>query len=289
MSSDEPSQGGRLSGLAYVIAGVGLLATSPVLTRYAAPLSPIEITFWRLAIAGGAVLVAASLAGQIAQLSLAAAPRFLVYGLVAALHFLTYVASLSFTTIAHALAITYTAPVFVALFSAWVLGESLERRKYAGIALTVAGIGILAGFEPELSVGIVFGDLLALASAITFGVYSVMGRYERTRYSLLSYAGAVYTGAAIWLLPAALWQWTGAYEPRTVGSVLWLGLLPLALGHTLYNASLRRVHATYVNLIATQEVTGGILLGYLILGETPSLNSLLGAAVALVGIIFVLL
>jgi len=52
----------------------------------------------------------------------------------------------------------------------------------------------------------------------------------------------------------------------------------------------RCTHATYVNLIATQEVTGGsIILGYLLSGEVPSFNSLLGAAIALTGIAMVLI
>jgi drug/metabolite transporter (DMT)-like permease len=58
----------------------------------------------------------------------------------------------------------------------------------------------------------------------------------------------------------------------------------LAIGHTLYNASLRRVHPTYVNLIATQEVTGGIVLGALLLGEWPPLSAILGAVLTLVGV-----
>ena len=48
------------------------------------------------------------------------------------------------------------------------------------------------------------------------------------------------------------------------------------------------MRATNVNLIATQEVTGGILLGILLLGEIPSLATLTGIGVTLVGIILVL-
>jgi len=63
----------------------------------------------------------------------------------------------------------------------------------------------------------------------------------------------------------------------------------LGLGHTLYNAAVRRVHAVYVNLISTQEITGGILLGMLLLGQMPSINSIVGAVIALVGIGLVLI
>jgi drug/metabolite transporter (DMT)-like permease len=137
-----------------------------------------------------------------------------------------------------------------------------------------------------------FGDLLALLSAITFGFYSVAGRYERDRYPLLVYASRVYGAAALWLLlpallalpsmPPAAWGWAQLL------SVVALGVGPLALGHTLYNASLRRTHATYVNIIASQEVTGGIILSWLLLSQVPTPNSLAGAFVTLVGIALVL-
>ena len=47
------------------------------------------------------------------------------------------------------------------------------------------------------------GDLLALGSAITFGLYSVAGRSQRERYGLFTYTGTVYGLAALWALPAA--------------------------------------------------------------------------------------
>jgi len=100
--------------------------------------------------------------------------------------------------------------------------EPIGRRKYLGVTVSVLGIAILAGLEPQLTGQMVIGDLLAL-------------------------------------------------------------------GHTLYNAALRRTHATYVNLIATQEVTGGIILGYLFLGEVPTLSSFLGAVITLAGIVRVLI
>jgi drug/metabolite transporter (DMT)-like permease len=217
-------------------------------------------------------------------------PRFLGFGLVAALHFGCYIASLYYTTIAHSLAITYTAPIFVALCSSWFLGEDMDRRKWLGTLIAVAGIAIMAGFEAEFTPRMAIGDLLALGSAITFGLYSVAGRSQRHRYSLFAYAGSVYTAAGLWLLPFAWLNFSpNGYTATAIGSVLALGLLPLAMGHTLYNAALRQTRATLVNLIATQEVTGGILLGVLFLGEFPTPTTLAGVVVTLLGIVLVIL
>jgi len=65
-------------------------------------------------------------------------------------------------------------------------------------------------------------------------------------------------------------------------------MLPLGIGHTLYNASLRRMPATYANLIASQEVTGGVILGAVVLAEAPPPSAIAGAAVAIAGIALVL-
>lgn len=277
-------------GIGLVALAVLLFSTSPVLIRWAAhSLTSYEIVAGRL-------LVAALLVGGLALARRERLParqdwgRFALYGLVTALHFALYIASLQYTTIAHALALVYTAPIFVAIFSWLVLKETLTLRKWIGIGVAVAGVAVLAGFEPTLTPRMLIGDGLAVGSALCFGIYSVAGRSQRDRYSLIAYAGTVYAAGALWLLPVAGWNFSpGGYGWPALLSVIALGALPLALGHTLYNAALRRVSATVVNLVATQEVTGGVVLGILLLQEIPTVTTLVGALVTLAGIVLVVL
>jgi drug/metabolite transporter (DMT)-like permease len=282
--------GGDRVGVYYVAIAVLFFSTSPVLARWAGEtLSSYEITAGRM-LTAGVVVLGLALARRERMPRPRHWPRFAAFGLIAALHFGFYIASLDYTTIAHSLAIVYTAPIFVAIFSWLFLGEGLTPRKWLGTLVAVAGILLLTGFEPIFTREMLFGDLLALGSAICFGLYSVAGRSQRSQFSLFAYAGTVYAVAALWLLPAAAAHFSaGGYTPLAVLSVLALGLFPLALGHTLYNAALRRTNATLVNLIATQEVTGGVILGILLLHEIPSLASVVGAAVTMLGIILVLL
>jgi drug/metabolite transporter (DMT)-like permease len=277
-------------GLFLVVIAVVLFSISPVLIRWAADsLTAYEITAGRLLVAGVLVFGIAILRRE--RLPRRNEwPRFAFYGLVAALHFALYIASLSYTSIAHSLALVYTAPIFVALFSWIYLGERLRPRQWMGILIAVGGVGVLAGFEPAFTQRMLIGDLLAVGSALCFGIYSVAGRSQRDRYQLIAYAGTVYVMATLWLLPTALLNFSPqGYTLPAILSVLALGIFPLGIGHTLYNAALRRVSATYVNLIATQEVTGGILLGILFLSEMPSFNSVVGALITLGGIILVVL
>ncbi len=277
-------------GIILAVMAVTSFSTSPVLVRWAAPLSAYEVTAWRVLIAALSVLTLALVQKQRLRLNTGDLPKFTVFGLITAVHFGAYIASLNYTTIAHSLTIVYTAPVFVAIFSAIFLKESISPRKWVGVAIVVVGIAVLAGFEPEMTPRKWLGDGLALISAIAFGFYSVAGRSQRTHYSLLTYAFFVYIIAAVWMAPVAIATFTpGGYGLRQIVSVVLLGVLPLGLGHTLYNAALRHMHATYANLIASQEVTGGILLGIIFLNEIPGMSAIAGVVITLLGIVMVLL
>ena len=281
---------GLRSGVLLALAAVLAFSTSPVFVLAAAPLSPFDITFGRLVVAAICVAVLGRLYRQPLLPSHRELPLFIGFGLITALHFLSYIASLNYTTIAQSLAIVYTAPIFVTFFSATLLKEPVSPRRWLGVLVAVSGIAVLVGFEPRMDVRMAFGDLLALVSAVTFGLYSVAGRSQRARYGLFTYAGTVYGVAALWALPAAaLTLHPQALQLKPLLALLAAGLIPLAIGHTLYNAALRRAHATIVNLIATQEVTGGVLLGAIFLGQMPQSNEIVGAAVALVGIALVLI
>src|SRR5579872_2751495 len=231
-------------GLLYVCCAVFFFSTSPIFIRWSQPFTSFEIAFWRLAIATLLVAIMGIITRQPLLLKRHEVPRFLLYGLVTALHFIFYIAALSFTTIAHALAIIYTSPIFVTLLSALVLREPLPLRKYSGIVLAIVGVAIMAGFEPHYTACslhgqcMVLGDGFALISAICFGIYSVMGRGERERHPLFRYTTNVYGLAALWLLPITLYfAFQHAYPLAAVGAVLALGIFPLGLGHTLYNAA----------------------------------------------------
>jgi drug/metabolite transporter (DMT)-like permease len=278
----------RRQGYLQALAAVALFSTSPVLIRWAGGVSAVEITFWRLLLAAGAVGVLAAAVRRPVQGRVIAAPRFAAFGVVIALHFFFYIASLFFTSVAHALALVYTAPLFIAVLSHFWLKERLTPRKWVGVALGVVGAAVLAGFEPALSARTLAGDALALGSAIAFAVYSVIGRSQRAAIRLFDYATGVYVWGALWLLPLAATQLPASrYDTPTALALLGLGIGPLGIGHTLYNAALRRIPATEANLIATLEVAGGVALSWVLLGEAASPAALAGAAIVLVGIVLV--
>ena len=245
-----------------------LFSTSPVLVRWAAPLSPALITSGRMLIAGLAIATLALIIGSPGP-NARQLRRLALYGLVAALHFQLYVASLSYTTVAHSLTLVYTSPVFVAIFTWIMLGERLSAGKLLGLPVVLVGVALIAGFETRLDPRMALGDLMAVGSALCYGLYSVAGRAERRTVPVATYAATVYTTAGQWI------------------AIIALGIFPLAIGHTLYNTAVRLTNPTYVNLIATQEVIGGIALSAIFLGEQLTWPALAGAVVTLAGVTWV--
>lgn len=276
-------------GIVQAVAAAGFFSTGAILVRSAQALTPVEVTSLRLLLGGLFVAAAARASGERVRISGAEFLRLVPIGLIAAAHFLAFIASLYFTTVAHCLTLTYTAPLFVALLSRTVLGERLARRAIVGILVGLAGVAVLAGFEPRFAGRMATGDLLALAAGLAFALYSLLGRRERARLPLLTYATWVYLAAGAATAPLATGVLARPLNAGALAAVVAMALFPSALGHTLYNAALRRLHPGIPSLIATQEVTGGILLAWLLLREVPTWNAVAGAAITLIGVALVLL
>ena len=256
---------GELRGILMMAIGVFGFAASSLLVRLAFPVSAFEVTFWRLFFGAIFVTTLAAFRGELRGW-FQDIFSYWVYGLAMSLHFLFFVGALWFTSIAHALSIVYFSPAIIAVASTRIFGERLTRIQVAGIALSIAGIVVMSGFESEMTSRKLLGDLFALLSGAMFAVYSILGRIRRRHTPVFAYTSRMYAWAALVLA----------------------GFVPIGIGHTLYNAALRHLSATKTNLIATQEVTGGILLGALFLAEVPGPVTIAGVLMNLAGIVIVL-
>src|SRR5439155_1493314 len=196
---------------------VAVLATSyagPIVRFAAAP--ALAIAFWRLAlvlpVTGGLAVLEGSreqgAGSSVTRQRLLPAPRSLLAlmtlsGLLLALHFWSWIASLRFTTVASSVVLVSLKPVFAwGIAAAW-LREHPTRAEAWGIALAVIGASLIGVGDARLSSGALGGDVLALLGALTGAGYYVIGRRVRQTVGIWRYATAVYAVAAAALaLPA---------------------------------------------------------------------------------------
>ncbi len=296
--------------------GIGLLAvsTASLFIRYAqADGAPsLIIAAYRLTLATLALLPLA-LWRQRAELRRLTGREWLLTGLSGiflGLHFGTWISSLEYTTVANSVVFVSTAPLFVALIAAVWLRERPTRGVLLGLALALVG-SVIVGVSDACAAPAgcpspsdfvrgtsFFGDLLALAGAVAVAAYLIIGRTVRGRMSLLVYILLTYGSAALTLIAgvSVLRGSFAGFEPADFAAsllggrlgwglcVVLLALAPQLIGHSSYNWALKYLPATFVSVTVLGEPIGSTLLAYLLLGETPTLLKLLGAALILSGI-----
>ena len=210
----------------------------------------------------------------------------LLSGVLLALHFVLWIASLSYTTVASSVVLVTANPVFVALASHFLFREKLSRQVIVGIGVCLSGAALIGYGDWTLGLKPLFGDLLALLGAIAIAGYYLIGRRLRQTTGVLSYASIVYSSAALVLLLSALalrYPLLG-YSTTTYVMLVLLALIPQTVGHLSLNWSLRFVSATLVAIAVLGEPIAATILALAILHEVPTLTQVLGGILILSGI-----
>jgi drug/metabolite transporter (DMT)-like permease len=220
-----------------------------------------------------------------------------VSGLFLALHFVAFIASLAYTSVANAVVLVATVPLWVALVSPWLLGERAGRSVVVGMCLALAGSvvivvsdAIAAGDKQvaAFSSRALIGDGLALCGAWAAAAYLMLGRRLRANIPVLPYVFLVYGMAALILNVAVL---VCGVNPLGYGAepYLWIGLLalvPQLLGHSAFNWALGHLPASVVSVALLGEPVGAATLAFLLFGELPHPLILPGAGLVVFGLVF---
>jgi drug/metabolite transporter (DMT)-like permease len=211
-------------------------------------------------------------------------------GVALALHFGTWIASLSYTSIASSVLLVNTAPVFAVLFSWLFLREPPPRVVLVAIPLAFVGAAIIALGDHAASPGSLFGNLLALAGAVTVAMYLIVGRGLRAALPLNAYILGVWGTAALalGLFTAVAGVPFSGYRLQTWLAFVALALVPTIGGHGLVNRSLRVLSAPTVGLFLLGEPVGASILAWLLFDEIPGPWTLLGGAIVLSALALVL-
>jgi drug/metabolite transporter (DMT)-like permease len=214
-------------------------------------------------------------------------------GVLLAIHFWSWNASVALTTVAASVLLVNTQPVIVALLSALWLREPPSRAQWLGIAVAMLGalVVVLPDFAKQSSVqgaNPLVGDLLALIGAVTAAIYFVTGRRLRAKLDLWPYVGVVYGACFVALLVfAAIVHAPLTSQPRRELAIFFgLAVGPMLLGHTGFNWALRYLPAYAVNVTLLGEPVGATLLAALLPGirEVPGIATLFGGLLVLAGI-----
>lgn len=201
------------------------------------------------------------------------------FGALQAATYLFYLTSYRYTSVANAAFLHYLAPVFVLLLAPRLLREQVRRTVLLAVIPALVGTTLLTGMTELLRGRFSPGDLLAIASALTYAGYTLLGRAIGQRTSALR--------MALWVHIVAL-PFVGGFNLLTSGSfavalselpyVLLLALVSTALAFVLFYRGLQVVPASQATLVMLLSPVTNALLAWLVVGEPLTLRQALGAA-----------
>ena len=170
--------------------------------------------------------------------------------------------------------------------------ERLGKYVYIGAVVAIAGV-VLVVLNGQMNFHLSpVGDLLALAAALMWAVYSILIKKYTEQYDNFIVTRRVFLWAFLTSLPLMLLtdgmpQLAPLFTvPKVLVSWLFLGVMGNAVCFAIWNIAFKALGVVATNnyLYASPFVT--VFVGWLLLDEPISVMSIVGAVLITVGVIF---
>ena len=283
----------RLGALAAVVLwGLSFVATKAALRE----VSPITLIFTRFALGTTVLFLILALRRESLAPPRDAWPMLALMGFVGIfLHQVIQVHGLTLTTAIRTGWLIGLTPIWSAVLAALFLGERFGPRKLFGLALGTVG-ALLVITRGELSARVLAlpstrGDLMVLASTVTWAIYTILGPKTLKRLgSGRATAGAMLAGWAMMIpffVNTAGWQEYRSLSSTAVTAIVFLGVGCSGLGYLLWYAALERIEASQVAAFLYLEPLVTLAAAVAFLGESVSVSTILGGILVLIGVLTV--
>ena len=179
-------------------------------------------------------------------------------------------------------------PVLVILLGVLTGREKVGLLAWLGIILSMGG-GVLTAAGSATGLTFNLGSLLILGAALCAAIQTLISKSLTQRYAAVDV-----TTWAIWLGTLGLLPFShdlagtaGRLSGMGWVHLFFLGMVPAALCYTIWSWVLVKLPITTVMSAVYAIPVFSVFFGWLILGEQPSLMTLLGGAVTLAGVAWV--
>ncbi|MGQ7890363.1 DMT family transporter [Paenibacillus sp. WC2504] len=209
----------------------------------------------------------------------------LLAGLFLGLHFLFWMESLVYTSVASSMVILSLQPLFVMIGSYLLFKEQVNRLMAGCLIVALLGSILIAWGDIGISKAALIGDGLSLAGTLFVSFYLLAGqkishKIDANVYSIIVF----FIGGTVLLLYNVMnnISLTG-YDSSEWTYFLLLAIIPTLFGQYIFNLLLKSVGATTVSVGIIGEPVLAIILAYLLLGEVITLFQFLGGMLTLFG------
>ena len=276
----------------YVIEGLiagTAFGTASIIIRLLENVNVYTIASMRLIIAFLALIVICFFAkGTLFRLRLFD-PHLVAMGLLIGLHFLFFISAVKNTTIVNATVLVNTAPVLTLLLGILVFDVRVSIRDVLCVFIAFLGAFIIT--YPDLRVaGNLWGDIEAIIAALFEGLYLNIGFKVRRKMDAMLMMIPIYLFATIVVSLSAYLTGNPLYFPleiRTITLLIAIGLIPTAIGHTLYVSSLRGLKSFETAMMALLEPLSASIIAFFLFSEVPDLWSITGSIIVMFAVVLV--
>ncbi|CCJ34123.1 DMT family transporter [Caloramator australicus] len=195
--------------------------------------------------------------------------------------------SVYFTKASTAAVVMSTNPIFMVIFSYFILGERINKRTIG--AIIISFIGVLFIFNPlKLSYDIK-GMLIALLAAVTFSLYSVLSKKRISKYggyifNFFSFLlGDIVLFILLLLFKVPILQ---SISSKNIPVLLYMGIFITGLGYIFYLYAIEKTTAAISSFVFFIKPALAPILSVLMLGEKISFNVVLGIMFIILGTVF---
>jgi drug/metabolite transporter (DMT)-like permease len=211
---------------------------------------------------------------------------------VAASNYFYYVA-IQKTSVAIAIIVQYTAPVWVLLYVVARGQQKLSLQKVAAVGVAITGIALTIGIVGAKSASPLrldsYGLFAALLASFSFAFYNVgahgiLARYDRWRVLTWTLTSA----AVFWLFVNPPWRVLAAhYAPAQWGFLFAFSMISVLGSFSLYFQGLQHLEPTRAIIASCLEPVFSIVLAAAFLGEGLHSIQTFGIVLVLAAIVIV--
>lgn len=192
------------------------------------------------------------------------------------------------TSVANAVLLGNTAPIWVGLGAIVLFHQRLKRQFWWGVALAMAGAGLIVGLDLGETGGATLGNALALTASLFYACYLLVTQRARTRLDALSYFWLAAAASLFTLLGmTVVFDQPLAVPPAALLPLVGLGIVTHTFGWLSINYAQGHLPASLVAPSLLGQPVIASLLAIPVLGETLAWFQLVGGTVVMAGIYLV--
>ena len=274
-----------------IVIGVLGISLSAIFVKYSTAPSAVTAAFrlsWTVLLMSPVIWAKREIREELFQIDKRELLLSVFSGLFLAIHFVLWFESLQHTSVASSTSIVCTEVIWVALGFCLFLKGTLTKQAVLAILIAFAGSVVIAYSDSSVGGAHLYGDILALVSAVAVAAYTLLGRIVRNSVSTSVYTYVVYVSCAAVLLGTCLVQGYPlfGYGVSAVIVGLLLSVFSTILGHSIFSWCLKYFSPAFVSASKLCEPVVASIIAVFLFSELPSVLQIFGGTMIIGGVYY---